>query len=66
MPHLERPGAKIWHESVGKGPVLLCISGGDGSVDIWRMFANALEEHFTVVMWDRTSITLASRIRVRT
>ncbi|KAK4495892.1 hypothetical protein PRZ48_013160 [Zasmidium cellare] len=53
MPHLERPGAKIWHESVGEGPLLLCISGGDGSVDIWRMFANALKEKFTVVMWDR-------------
>lgn len=53
MPFLERPSAKIHHEVVGSGPLLLCISGGDGSVDIWRMFADVLKDYFTVVMWDR-------------
>lgn len=53
MSYLDVPGAKIYHESVGSGPVVLCISGADGSCEIWRGFAEGLKEHFTVVMWDR-------------
>ena len=53
MSLLDVPGAKIYHEVVGKGPLLLCISGGDGACENWRMFADNLKEHFTVVMWDR-------------
>ena len=58
MTYLEVPGASLYYESVGQGPMLLCISGGDGSCESWRGFAEFLKDHFTVVMWDRTS-TLA-------
>ncbi len=54
MSHVEVPGAQIYHEVVGKGPLLLCISGADGSVENWRNFAESLKDHFTVVAWDRT------------
>ncbi|KAK5163227.1 uncharacterized protein LTR77_010813 [Saxophila tyrrhenica] len=53
MSHLEVPGAMLYHEVVGSGPLLLCISGGDGSVENWRVFSDALKDHFTVVSWDR-------------
>ena len=53
MTYLEVSGANIYHESVGQGPMLLCISGADGSCEIWRGFAECLKDHFTVVMWDR-------------
>lgn len=52
---LDVPGAKIYHEVHGEGPMLLCISGADGSCDIWRMFAEALKDTFKIVLWDRTS-----------
>ena len=54
MTYLDAPGAKIYYESVGQGPMLLCISGADGSCEIWRGFAECLKDHFNVVMWDRS------------
>lgn len=55
MSKLEVPGAKLYHETYGDGPMLLCISGADGSCEIWRGFAEALKEQFKVVLWDRKS-----------
>lgn len=57
MPHLEVPGASLYYESVGSGPMLLCISGANGSCDIWRGFAEHLKDRFTIVTCDRTSPT---------
>lgn len=53
MPYLELPTANIYYESQGTGPLLLCISGADGSVEIWRNLALNLAEKFTVVAYDR-------------
>jgi len=53
MTYLEVPGASLCYETVGNGPLLLCISGGNGSLDIWKMFAEQLKDHFTVAMYDR-------------
>ena len=55
MAYLEVPGASLYYETVGGGPMLLCISGADGSCEIWRGFAEYLKDHFTVIMWDRSS-----------
>ena len=55
MTYLEAPGASLYYETVGDGPMLLCISGADGSCEIWRAFAECLKEHFKVVLWDRSS-----------
>ena len=50
MTYLEVPGASLYYESVGQGPMLLCISGAHGSCEIWRGFGKCLKDHFTVVM----------------
>lgn len=54
MPYLEVNGASLYYEVVGQGTrTLLCISGADGSCEIWRAFAECLKGRFTVIMWDR-------------
>ena len=53
MSSLEVPGASLYYETVGKGPLFLCISGANGSADRWRVVAGYLKEHFTVAMYDR-------------
>ncbi|KAK5692691.1 hypothetical protein LTR97_011005 [Elasticomyces elasticus] len=53
MPHLEVPGASLYHEIAGSGPLLLCISGGDGTTEIWSGFAEVLKDRFTVVSYNR-------------
>ncbi|KAK4552099.1 hypothetical protein LTR86_010635 [Recurvomyces mirabilis] len=53
MSTLDAPGASIYYESVGKGPLLLCISGGDGTTEIWQGFSEELKDRFTVVSWNR-------------
>ncbi|ETN41891.1 uncharacterized protein HMPREF1541_03830 [Cyphellophora europaea CBS 101466] len=53
MSYLETPGASIYHEVVGEGPPLLCISGANGSCEPWRGFAQCLKDRFTVIMYDR-------------
>lgn len=53
MSYLGVPGASLYYETKGQGPLLLCISGADGSCEIWRAFADCLKDKFTVVMWDR-------------
>lgn len=53
MPHLEVPGAQLYYETIGTGPLLLLISGGNGSGDLWRILADQLKSHFTVVIYDR-------------
>jgi pimeloyl-ACP methyl ester carboxylesterase len=53
MVSLKVDGAQLHHEVLGKGPLLLCIHGGDGSGEIWRGMAEILKEHFAVVIYDR-------------
>ena len=53
MPYLEVPGAIIYYETEGSGPLLLCISGANGSKEIWQPLAYLLKSRFTVVAYDR-------------
>lgn len=55
------PGASIYYEAVGSGPVLLCISGGDGSVELWKDFTANMKDYFTVVNYDRTHLAPTSQ-----
>lgn len=51
MTYLEVDGASLYYEAVGEGPeTLLCISGADGSCEIWRAFAECLKDRFKVIM----------------
>lgn len=53
MAYLEAPGATLYYEVVGQGPMLLCITGALGSVEPFKGLAEHLKSHFTVVMYDR-------------
>ena len=53
MPTLPLPGAELYYESVGSGPLFLCISGAKGSKEDWDGLASQLKAHFTVVSYDR-------------
>lgn len=55
MPYLEVPAASLYYETVGQGPLLLCISGATGDVDVWKPLAEAVKDKFTVAMYDRQS-----------
>lgn len=62
MPTLKVPGADLHYESVGHGPMLLGIHGGDGSGEIWRGLGEALKDRFTIVFYDSTFISTHLRL----
>ncbi|RMI31373.1 alpha/beta fold hydrolase [Nocardia stercoris] len=49
---LRVPGATLYYEMRGKGPVLLVIPGGGGDANAADGMAEVLREHFTVVAFD--------------
>lgn len=53
MSILDVPGARLYYESVGSGPPLLLIPGGNGTAHIFRPIAQLLAEHYTVITYDR-------------
>lgn len=53
MPSLELSGAIVHYDSVGDGPLILCISGADGSSSTWSRFAQSLKSIHTVASYDR-------------
>lgn len=57
MPYLDVGGANLYYETVGKGPLFLCIHGGNGSGDIWKGLAQGLKDQYTVVYYDRRGFT---------
>jgi pimeloyl-ACP methyl ester carboxylesterase len=50
---MARPGADIYYELRGAGPVLLLIAGGNGDAVPFQALASALAEDFTVLTYDR-------------
>lgn len=53
MPSLDVPGASIYYEVFGSGPLLLCIPGADGRGSVFHQVAKAASDNFSVVCWDR-------------
>lgn len=49
---LKVPGAVIYHEVRGSGPLLILISGGPTDADIMKGLATLLADHYTVVAYD--------------
>jgi pimeloyl-ACP methyl ester carboxylesterase len=47
------PGARLYTETRGAGPLLLCIVGGNGDAEVFGPIAGALAAQFTVVTYDR-------------
>ena len=50
---LEVPGARLYYETYGGGPVILMVPGANGSADTFKMLAGHLAAHYTVVIYDR-------------
>ncbi|MEV7523969.1 alpha/beta hydrolase [Streptomyces sp. NPDC091371] len=46
------PGASLYYETRGQGPVLLLLPGGGGDAGVFDGIADALAERFTVVAFD--------------
>ena len=50
---LKVPGATIYYEVVGSGPVLLCISGGPTDAGVFADLQERLSDRYTVVAYDQ-------------
>jgi pimeloyl-ACP methyl ester carboxylesterase len=53
MATLPVPGAQIYYETAGSGPLLLMITGGNGDAGAFTQVARVLAEDRTVVTYDR-------------
>jgi pimeloyl-ACP methyl ester carboxylesterase len=51
--NLKVPGAWLYYEIQGSGPVLLCISGGPTDAGMFGDLARRLEDRYTVVSYDQ-------------
>ena len=49
---LKVPGASIYYELCGSGPVLLMMPGGPADASAFRSIAGQLAQHYTVVTYD--------------
>src|SRR5437868_12155708 len=50
---IEVPGARVYYEARGAGPVLLLIPGGNGDVGPFDRVASDVADRFTVVAYER-------------
>jgi acetyltransferase/esterase len=50
---LEVPGARLYYETHGSGPVMLMVPGATGTADSFKRVTENLVAHYTVVIYDR-------------
>ncbi|WP_327582338.1 alpha/beta hydrolase [Nonomuraea sp. NBC_00507] len=53
MSMLEVPGARLYYESHGRGPLMLLITGAPGVADVYRAVTQQLAARYTVAIYDR-------------
>ena len=53
MVYLAVPGAKLYYQTAGSGPLIVLIPGATGSVEAFVPLAGQLQEHATVATYDR-------------
>ncbi len=53
MSTLEVPGARLYYETEGSGPLLVLVPGGNGDGEVFKSFAAQLKQHYTVLRYDR-------------
>jgi pimeloyl-ACP methyl ester carboxylesterase len=53
MSFLDVPGARLFYEIRGRGPLLLMIPGATGTAGSFTMVADYLASHYTVLTYDR-------------
>jgi len=59
---LEVPGARLYYETKGSGPILLLIPGANGDNTIFKPVRQYLSEHYTVVTYDRRGFSKSELI----
>jgi acetyltransferase/esterase len=57
MSYFEVPGARLYYEVRGTGPLLLLIPGANGDANVFPPLADRLATDFTVVTYDRRGYT---------
>jgi acetyltransferase/esterase len=66
------PGASLYYELRGTGPLLLLIAGGNGDAVSFRRVGDALADRYTVVAYDRRGFSRSAldapvpRLRIKT
>lgn len=53
MSVLDVPGARLYYETRGSGPLLLMVPGANGNADVFTSVAKHLATYYTVVTYDR-------------
>src|ERR687887_646615 len=53
MSSLEVPGARLYFETHGSGPLLVVVPGAKGTADSFNGVRDHLAAHYTVVTYDR-------------
>lgn len=53
MSRLDVPGAQLFYEAHGNGPLLVVVPGASGTGASFQILAEQLTEHFTVLLYDR-------------
>ncbi len=53
MTTIDVPGARLYYETLGSGPLLVMIPGASGTADTFRTVAEHLTGHYTVLIYDR-------------
>ncbi len=53
MSILEVPGARLYYETHGSGPLMVMVPGATGAADAFRTVTEHLVAHYTVVIYDR-------------
>jgi acetyltransferase/esterase len=50
---LEVPGARLYYETHGSGPIMLMVPGASGTADSFKRLTEHLVAHYTIVIYDR-------------
>ena len=59
------PGAELYCETVGSGPPLVLVPGGNGTAHIFGAIAQHLSAHYTVITYDRRGFARSPLLSVQ-
>lgn len=62
MSHLDVPGARLYYETRGAGPLLILVPGANGDGTVFGALADRLAPSHTVVTYDRRGFTRSALI----
>lgn len=62
MSVLDVPGARLYYESHGSGPLMVMIPGAPGSAEVFTMVSEYLMEYYTIVTYDRRGFSRSTLV----